>query len=53
MNGEVVKAPVGERVHLNCTGAGSPTPDISWWRNADEIVMGNVIIVKHLIKRSP
>ena len=37
MNGEVVRVRTGDRVHLNCTVKGIPTPDISWFRNQNNI----------------
>ena len=37
MNGEVVRVRTGDRVHLNCTVKGIPTPDITWFRNQNNI----------------
>ena len=37
MNGEVVRVRTGDRVNLNCTVRGIPTPDISWFRHQKNI----------------
>ena len=33
MNLEVARVPVGERIQLNCSASGSPTPSVAWRTN--------------------
>ena len=45
---QVAKAPIGERVHLNCTARGNPTPNVTWYRGQAKIDSGFVILSIHL-----
>jgi len=37
---QLAKAIIGERIHLNCTARGNPTPNITWYRGNQRITSG-------------
>ena len=43
LNIKVVKVPLGEKVHLNCSVSGSPIPSITWKRLDNVIHTGKIL----------
>ena len=43
---QVAKAAVGERISLNCTARGNPTPNVTWYRGTTVVERGWLFYVQ-------